>query len=57
MVKHMTTREARVFWKKHAESHQLIEEDFNMLSPEMKLEVFKKMQECHDAMRNAKRIS
>ena len=57
MIKYMTKEEQKVFWEKHAEAHRQMEEDFNMLSPERKLEEWRKMMEAHDIMRNAKRAN
>lgn len=48
MIKYMTEEEQGVFWVKHAESHKIMEEDFNKMPRWRQLNVLRKMKEAHD---------
>ena len=50
-------QDTKKFWQAHKESRDAIDKDFASRSPKEQRAIRAKMHECHEAMRNAKKIA
>jgi len=53
MIKYMAFEEQEEFWRRHRESKEQIQRDFDKLPRKKKLKIIKEMEANRKAMRNA----